>query len=213
MLGLILKKKNMKKIILFIGIILISLNCNSQNQKATLYLKTGDTIHGLAKIKAFGKIKFRYNKKSKKVIYFPGQLIKFDIIQQGSKTTNIYKYVQGNQLSTSRKCMTLITEGKIDLYRVSVSVTHAPMGFGGGGMGRMGGMTMGYSMDNYYVSKDDSDVVTKLTIVGTFFGKNFKKAASEYFSDCQDLVDRIQNKTYRKRDIEEIVRFYNTKCN
>jgi len=210
MLGLILKKKNMKKIILFIGIILISLNCNSQNQKATLYLKTGDTIHGLAKIKAFGKIKFRYNKKSKKEIYSPYQLIKFDIIQQGSKTTNIYKYVQGNQLSTSRKCMTLITEGKIDLYRISVSGTHPSMGFGGGGMG---GMTVSYSMDNYYVSKDDSDVVTKLTTVGTFFGKSFKKAASEYFSDCQDLVDRIQNKTYRKRDIEEIVRFYNTKCN
>lgn len=197
----------MKKIILFIGIILFSLNSNSQNQKATLYLKNGDTIQGLAYITAFGEIKFRNNKKSKKLIYSPDKIIKFELNERDSKNTYIYKSVQGEQRSSSLKPMILITEGKIDLYRITESGASAPMGFGD-----MAGMNGSYSRDTYYVSRDDSDNVTKLTTEGTLFGKNFKKVASEYFFDCKILVYYIQKGIYRKRNIEDIVKFYNAKC-
>jgi hypothetical protein len=200
----------MKKTMLIIGIILFSLNSNSQKKTTKLYLTNGDTIQGLAKITAFGKIKFRYNKKSKKKIYLPNQLIKFDLNEHDSKNTYAYKYIQGNQRSTKRKLMILITAGKIDLYRITTTTTSAPMA---GSFGGMGGMVMSFTMDSYYVSRDDSDMVTKLTSRGTLFEKNFKKAASEYFKDCKSLVNKIQNKTYKKRDIEEIVEYYNTQCN
>lgn len=86
-----------------------------------------------------------------------------------------------------------------------------PMG-GGGYSG--GGMMMGggyYSISNYYVKKDNDKEVTHLGSTG-LFSKNFKKAASSYFSDCPSLVAKIQHKEFKKRHIEEIVAYYNTNC-
>jgi len=44
------------------------------------------------------------------------------------------------------------------------------------------------------------------------FTKNFKKAASAYFKDCPSLVKKIQSRTFKKRDLEKIVSYYNNKC-
>lgn len=40
----------------------------------------------------------------------------------------------------------------------------------------------------------------------------FKKDMADYLSDCPELVEKIQNKDFRKADIESIVEFYNTSC-
>jgi hypothetical protein len=201
----------MKKIILTIGILIISLNCKSQNQKATLYFRNGDTIQGLAKMSAWGKIRFRKNKQSTTENYDGKTVSKFDIEEDSSYIPNtyIYKLLQNKDYSSRPVLMKMITEGKINLYKITTTGTSAPMGFGGMGMG----MGMSYSYENYYVCRDNSDIVIKLTTLGTFMGENFIKAASEYFNDCIDLVNKIENKVYRKKDIEEIVKFYNTKCN
>lgn len=205
----------MKNKILIIGILIFWLNCNSQNQEATLYLKNGDTIQGLAKMTAFGKIIFRYDNQSAKENYDAETVRKLDIQEKFTDIPNtyIYKLIENKDHLSKPVLMSLITEGKINLYKMTTTGTTAPMGFGGGGLSGMGGMQMSYSMDNYYVSKDDRDIVTKLTTIGTFFGQNFQKAASEYFFDCAELVKKIENKVYKKKDIEEIVKFYNTKCN
>jgi hypothetical protein len=41
----------------------------------------------------------------------------------------------------------------------------------------------------------------------------FKEYLSEYFSDCPELVEKIANKTYRYRDLDSIIWFYNYQCN
>jgi hypothetical protein len=50
---------------------------------------------------------------------------------------------------------------------------------------------------------------TKFTSVSKF---NFKKKFSEYFSDCEDLVSKIENDGFGYNNIEEIVYFYNFQC-
>ena len=40
----------------------------------------------------------------------------------------------------------------------------------------------------------------------------FRKQMEEYFKDCQKLADLIANKDFKRRDIEEIVEFYNRQC-
>jgi len=40
----------------------------------------------------------------------------------------------------------------------------------------------------------------------------FRKDMVEYFSDCKELAEKIENKEYKDDDIEEIVKFYNSKC-
>lgn len=204
----------MKKTILFIGVLIFSLNCLSQNQRATLYLRNGDTIQGLAKFTISG-LKFRYNKQSTKEKYDSKKLIKIDINEQGKTNTYIYKLIKGSKYSAIPSLMTLITQGKINLYRVNVSGMTAPTTMGFVGTGGMGiGMGTSFSIDNYYVCKDKSDIVTRLTSIGSLFSnKKFIKAASKYFSDCPNLVNQIKNKVYQENDIEEIVKFYNTKCN
>ncbi len=64
-----------------------------------------------------------------------------------------------------------------------------------------------YSNNNYYVAKKNEEIAVSLES-----GKKFKKTASKYFSDCPDLVAKIQSKEYKKRDIVEIVKFYNENC-
>jgi hypothetical protein len=41
----------------------------------------------------------------------------------------------------------------------------------------------------------------------------FKKEMAEYFADCPKLVALIEEKEFKRRDIGEIVIFYNTQCN
>ncbi|WP_157363848.1 hypothetical protein [Alkaliflexus imshenetskii] len=41
---------------------------------------------------------------------------------------------------------------------------------------------------------------------------SFKKDMMEYFSDYAALVEKIENRELRARDIKTIVRFYNSNC-
>ena len=43
-------------------------------------------------------------------------------------------------------------------------------------------------------------------------GLSFRKDMMNYFSDCPELSQKIENKEYKKRDLESIVRFYNSNC-
>ncbi|MCF6280409.1 MAG: hypothetical protein L3J14_08690 [Flavobacteriaceae bacterium] len=81
------------------------------------------------------------------------------------------------------------------------------MGINGGFVGMNS-----YTITSYYVSKHDEPLLTYLGAKGSLFSKNFKKAASEYFSDCPKLVWMIKNKELKKRDIVEIVDYYNKNC-
>ena len=42
--------------------------------------------------------------------------------------------------------------------------------------------------------------------------KSFKKRASEYFSDCKDLIFRIEEGKYSRKNLNELVNYYNDNC-
>uniref|UniRef100_UPI00404753FD hypothetical protein n=1 Tax=Mariniflexile sp. TaxID=1979402 RepID=UPI00404753FD len=42
--------------------------------------------------------------------------------------------------------------------------------------------------------------------------KSFKKRASEYFSDCSSLVSKIEDEKYNRKDLEDLVNYYNANC-
>ncbi len=111
--------------------------------------------------------------------------------------------------------MEVLLIGKVSLYKVHnfeyydfrSDAMYVQNGFGSGNIGPYGK----YSINNYYVSKDNG-IAKKLTTTGTLFVKNFKKPASDYFSDCPELVQKIQSYKFTKKDIEKIVLFYNESC-
>ena len=208
----------MKKTILIIGILLISLNSKSQNQESTLYFRNGEIKKGLTKIISSRKVKFRYHKKSAKEIYDYKVLKKIEILEKGDviPKTYMFKLIKPKNSHYSQPAlMEPIVTGKMNLYMRTTVTNGLMMPIGYGKFGGIGGtMTMKTEFDNYYVCKDDSDIVIKLATIGrALFHKNFIKSASEYFKDCPILVDKIKNKTFKKRDIKRIVRFYNSNCN
>ncbi|MFT5913698.1 MAG: putative Zn-ribbon and HTH transcriptional regulator [Bacteroidia bacterium] len=71
------------------------------------------------------------------------------------------------------------------------------------------GMTTGgfsYSVENYVLQKGNGQLTRPV-------GLSFKKDMIKFFNDCPKLSRKIEEKEFRKRDIEAIVLFYNENCN
>ena len=195
--------------IIFLLAFLVVLPLTAQKQKATLYFRDGTELKGKARITKSGKIKFRKSQKSKKVFYDYKEIDKILIRKEDIDVMYQYKILKNKSRPL---ILEIIKEGEITLFR-TLKTGHNPgmmMGPGGGAPMMTGGYS--YSISNYYVSRDNESTVFHLGSKGTYFSKNFKKAASTYFKDCPKLVTKIQNKELKKRDIVEIVEFYNENC-
>lgn len=177
----------------------------AQNQRCTIYFKDHKILEGLGRLKLDGSIKFRLNNDSESEIYENELIDKVQISTNGG--SDIYKYK--NVKDDSAIWLKVIIEGKVTLFTNDIT----GFNFNSAGMSPMGGMSYGSStVTHYYVSHEGEYEVFKITSLGTI-SKNFKKAASDFFKDCLVLVEKIQNKTYTKNDLEEVVKFYNSKCN
>ena len=68
--------------------------------------------------------------------------------------------------------------------------------------GMMGG---GYATEGHILQKRGGE----LKLLGI---RTFRKDMIDYFSDCPALVKRIDEKEFRKNDVEEMVHFFNSNC-
>lgn len=134
--------------------------------------------------------------------------------ETGKKTTyradKVKGFVKGKRIFNSRKYkgsayfFNLIIQGEISLYvletrynsygfaqnTAKVQGTEVNEFFGGNGMAKW-----------YYLEKDG--VLTK---VGSI---TFKSGMSKYVKDFKELSEKISNRIYKFRDIEEVVLIYN----
>ncbi len=62
---------------------------------------------------------------------------------------------------------------------------------------------------NYYAYRESKPKF--LSTRDIISGINFIKSTSEYFSDCEELVKKIKNKDFKKKETLEMVKYYNTK--
>ncbi len=188
--------------------ICIPMHVQAQKSKAVLTFKDGTVKTGLGKLSNNGKIKFRTNKGEKAVKY------DFSLLDQVKISGKTYVYVNVIGIENPR-VLERVLVGKVYLYQTQ-SQGYMPYGgapgggFGGtGGVGFSGGYS--YNINNFYVRRTEEDRATHLGS-NQLFSKNFKEAASNYFKDCPELVQKIQNKIFKKRDLRDIVQFYNTEC-
>ncbi|MEZ4852991.1 hypothetical protein [Flavobacterium sp.] len=61
------------------------------------------------------------------------------------------------------------------------------------------------------MKKQTEDVAEKCAAFG-YIGNSFKKFINNYFKDCQKLISKVENKEFKKKNLEEIVEFYNSNC-
>ncbi|TDT46295.1 hypothetical protein CLV90_0343 [Maribacter spongiicola] len=180
----------------------------AQKDAATLYFKDGKQLKGMAKLVNGDQVKFKINKGDKPEKYHFEKLEQVVINDREEPSTYIYLETREGYFNVVRE----LEIGKVSLYVLEQTGYSAPM-FVGSANGQMN-MVHGnyYDIKNLYVSKGVNGEVTHLGS-NQLFSKNFKNAASTYFSDCPVLVEKIQNKEYKKKHIRDIVNFYNLKCN
>ncbi|WP_284651862.1 hypothetical protein [Flavobacterium terrisoli] len=199
--------KNFFLILIFLS----SALCFSQRLKCTVYLTDGTTKEGVSRFKANDDVKFRMTDDSEPEIISKEKIEKINLEENGIIGTYRYK------IATEEIGLWLKEEavGEVCLYSTRVSGFF----YGGGasfnsagGVGVGAGVMMGGGeVIHYYVCHQNDTEVFKITSIGNI-SKNFKKAASEFFKDCPELVGKIESKEFKKDDIEKVVWFYNNHC-
>jgi hypothetical protein len=194
----------MKKVsfILLLSLFFVSYNMEAQKTKAILTFNDGTKLEGLGKLKGSERVKFRKDKNTKAKKYHFKDLESVNIYEGSEKTTYVYLYVKEKN---DYKVLQEIIIGELSLYITITHVQHVNMGFGGPGVGAS------FTTKDYYLKRKVEKKANQLGPRGLFL-KNFKKYASIYFNDCPKLSEKIKIKEFRRRDIVEIVEYYNNNC-
>ena len=65
---------------------------------------------------------------------------------------------------------------------------------------------------DYFLHKQEEEKLILIGSKGNFLYKNFKKAASKYFDDCLNLVEKIKTRELKLKHLPEIIEYYKTEC-
>jgi len=174
-----------------------------------IFLKDGASYKGLLKISKVSKdliaiggdkvVRFKPAKKGKKKKYRQPEIDHIILNEKGGFYNGFYEYVKVSE--ERRELFRAVITGKAILYQRNVNMTSSS----GGANGMM--MTSSYEVSEYYVLREGETLA--MPLITARISKSFKHRASNFFSDCPVLVSKIQDRTYRKKDIEKVVQDYN----
>jgi len=174
---------------------------HAQFKSSELILKNGNKLIVLGKIQG-NNFKYKNHSKDKtKTLHFSE--IDYVRIRYSENDIKTFKYFKITD-TEKHKVLEEIEKGKVVLYTTSTNGYVNPFG---AGMQRIA-----YTIENYYVKKQSDKEVLHLGS-NQLFTKNFIEGASSFFEDCIELVEKIKSEKFKKSDIVEIVKFYNTHCN
>ena len=146
------------------------------------------------------KVKY-YDERGKKITLRPDNVDEIQFRYEGVEIRMISCASTpgiGNIFSSSTRIfLKLEMDGPLRLYRFYYKQTT------GAGYGGAPGMT--YVADNLIFQKGNGPLKQPRSL-------GWKKDMLEYFSDCPELRERIESKDLRRKEIEEIVAYYNQKC-
>lgn len=186
-----------------------ALTANSQKQICRIHFDDGTVLSGIGKIRADNTIKLKLNDDDKGTDYDPLIIDHIELERDG--ISQVYKYKK--EVDGFHKWLKVLIEGKVSLYKYDMSGFNfgsiPNSGFSGMNTGM--GMGMATPVTYYYVAHGEDFEVSIITSLGNI-SKNFKKTASNFFKDCPVLVEKINAKEFKKDDIFQVVKFYNTKC-
>tara|TARA_R110000744_G_scaffold361377_3_gene469116 strand:+ start:93 stop:665 length:573 start_codon:yes stop_codon:yes gene_type:complete len=181
----------------------------SQKTKAELIFKDGTLMKGLGEPTNVNNIRFRKERKAKKEFYSFEEVDTLKVYYDFNPTIFVIVKIKDK---TVPKVLEVAHSGKNVTYFRDIeqgysAPTRTPTGGGGFFMSGGGAYNTTYS----YLRKTDEKEAVYLGS-SNWMTKNFKKGASDFFSDCPLLVKKIQNRDFRKKDLKEIILFYNTEC-
>lgn len=189
----------MKKRLIFFLLISICSSFSYSQGSMKVYLKNSTTLSGLGTIQ-IKKVKIKdENQKGSEKIKFK-EIDSLEIYTKEGWQT-LYFFESKDVSDRAYDYFFLEKKGKLSLYSKSYS---SLTGYGV------------FENTSYCIKRDNESGVHNLAIGGLFKG-TFIKKASEYFKDCPELVDKINKSVQgfenKEKNLKNIVRFYNTKCN
>ncbi|QRM88937.1 hypothetical protein FG167_06710 [Lacinutrix sp. WUR7] len=197
----------MKNLFLLVISLFFISKLTAQN-KISVTLKDGSSIHGLGRIIEDGKILLKKTKGATKEIYDYKTVEKLTIYNDDGVEQNYkHKIIEGSAGFGSVKLLEVVIVGEVTLYQdYSSGAAYGPNMMGGGY-----GFT-NHPKTTYYIAKKGSDIVTNLKLANTY-SKKFIKLTKKYFGDCNELISKIKAKDFKRYGIEDVVKYYNNNCN
>ncbi len=212
---------SMKKIhILFSLLFILSSNALlAKDIKGIIITKTNDTLHVTFTVsisfftqepnlqKMQWKVKYLDSTNTKQILR-PADAKEVSFSYEGE---TIRMISLKNNLGLSRSIFTedscvflkLVIDGKLRLYNYYYTQSS-----GGGYYNSTAGMYTGggsYTAETFILQKNTSELFQSGSM-------SFKKDMIKYFSDCPAIVKKLEDKTYRRKDVELIVNEYNKDC-
>ncbi|MGN6647392.1 MAG: hypothetical protein ACTHJT_12780 [Cytophaga sp.] len=169
--------------------------------KIPVFAITGDVNY----IKLQEKVKY-LDASGNQCVLKPGQAVEIQFTFRGSKIRMLSRFKSiylGSMFSSNEYIfLQLLVDGGVRLLGHYRRQSSGGMYNGATGMYTGGGS---YVANDYILQKGNGNLVQ-------VYGGSFRNEMAEYFSQCPELVEMIRNKTYRIRDMEAIVKYYNTSC-
>lgn len=164
-----------------------------QRDEAVLIFKDGSTMEGLAQLTNREDIKFKKTRKAKRQVYTFQEVDTLKIFFESRTIT--YTLVDIKNESEPELLEVLIQQGRVIHYQ---KVTY-------------GGGIRPYAVHYTFLRKKGQKKATKFGS-DALFSKNFKRVAAQFFNDCEELAEQIQNGQFERNDLKEIIKRYNEDC-
>lgn len=180
----------------------ISIYSQSFFESGEIFYRDGTNEKGYIKIK-YSEIKFKKKITDKKHQEYTYRKVK-KLILADARENKIYEYkIIKDKKKSIIKLLNLVLLGDVALYQIEHFDT----------VGNYG-LTYSYKGASYYLVESNNEsfatfIGSKSIAVGR---KNIKKGLIKYFKDCPDLINKLKNKKFKKRDIVEVVEYYNENC-
>ena len=176
----------------------VSFNSYSQFDKVKMYFNDSTSIEGFGYYKK-DKIFFKLDEKDEFSEWGLESVYKIDFYGF-ENALYTFEYIFCDKYNKFR-LMQLVVEGEVNLYKIED--TNIVITSNGGDI----------KSRSFYTSKTEEYFVKHIkdkTAIDILFG--FKKKVARFFSDCPDIIEMVNDKTFTRDDIELIVVYYNKNC-
>ncbi|WP_296381006.1 hypothetical protein [Winogradskyella sp.] len=222
----------MKKICIAFFLFVFGLNFSFAQYdwtKAKVYLKNSEVLNGEAKILMMGSgmnlskeiLKYRIGKKEKISKYKPEEIDSIVFIIEYKKKVDkkeinetcskIFVPVFLNKKKSRLGFVEILVDGELKLVARTVIIN-----YGGNSSNITIGVSSNNNQDDYMGGHNQVLLLKNDEKPEVFYrdtsAKFFRKRAGKYFKDCISLRDKIENKSFKKEDVQDIAKYYNFNC-
>ncbi len=193
---------------------------SAQDTEADIYYKDGKSFSGYGRLLKNNKVKFKRTKETKSL------KVSFKLLDSVVIHTEngdfLFKEVKVEKVKKPIVLEVLVT-GKANLYGNTTLIMHRTFTQNGNTNFTSSTKKVGYDKTQNifgfnstrttdFLLQMPGDKEPKFLPLTNPLSSNFKKTTSEIFNDCPDLLAKIQSEEFKKKDMVEVVIFYNEHC-